>query len=116
MLGGRARWMGLGPLHIIGLADARARAAERRLQRYDGIDPIEARRAERQRARLDAARSITFESCAERYIAGHNAGWRNPKQAGQWGAVGSQLKVHDRGVAIGTGRVGCEGVDGIRDI
>jgi integrase len=84
MLAGRPRWMGMGPLHTIGLAEARARAAERRRQRHDGIDPIEARRAEKQQARLGAALSITFKLCAERYIAAHKAGWRNAKHAAQW--------------------------------
>ena len=87
MLNGRPRWMGMGPLHTIGLAEARARAAECRRQRHDGIDPIEARRAERQQARLDAARTITFRECAERYIAAHRAGWRNEKHAAQWEAT-----------------------------
>ena len=87
MLNGRPRWMGMGPLHTIGLAEARARAAECRRQRYDGIDPIEARRAERQQARLDAARTITFKECAEKYIAAHRAGWRNEKHAAQWEAT-----------------------------
>ena len=87
MLNGRPRWMGMGPLHTIGLAEARARAAECRRQRHDGIDPIDARRAERQQARLDAARTITFKECAERYIAAHRAGWRNEKHAAQWAAT-----------------------------
>jgi len=87
MLNGRPRWMGMGPLHTIGLAEARARVAECRRQRHDGIDPIEARRAERQQARLDAARTITFKECAERYIAAHKAGWRNEKHAAQWEAT-----------------------------
>ena len=87
MLNGRPRWMGMGPLHTIGLAEARARAAECRRQRHDGIDPIDARRAERQQARLDAARTITFKECGERYIAAHRAGWRNEKHAAQWEAT-----------------------------
>src|SRR5438132_170416 len=52
----RPRWMGLGPLSLYGLADARARALDARRKRHDGIDPIEARRAERTRQRLDAAK------------------------------------------------------------
>ncbi|MGA7490700.1 MAG: Arm DNA-binding domain-containing protein, partial [Xanthobacteraceae bacterium] len=44
---GRDRQMGLGPLHTIGLAEARERARKRREQRLDGIDPIEARKADR---------------------------------------------------------------------
>ena len=41
---GRLREMGLGPLHTIGLAEARRRAQEHRVARLDGRDPIEARR------------------------------------------------------------------------
>jgi integrase len=87
MLNGRPRWMGLGPVHTIGLADARNRAAACRMQRHDGVDPIEARRAGRQRSRLDAAKTITFKECAAKYIAAHRAGWRNAKHAAQWEAT-----------------------------
>jgi integrase len=87
MLNGRPRWMGMGPLHTVGLAEARKRAGEHRLRRHDGIDPIEARRAERLKARLEAAKAITFRECAETYIKSHRAGWRNEKHAGQWEAT-----------------------------
>src|SRR5262249_50200424 len=87
MLNGRPRWMGMGPLHTVSLVEARKRAAEFRLQRHDGIDPIDARRAERRQAQLDAAKAVTFQDCAARYIAGHKAGWRNPKHAAQWAAT-----------------------------
>jgi integrase len=87
MLNGRARWMGMGPLHTVNLAEARKRASEHRLRRHDGIDPIEARRAERLQARLDAAKAVTFKECAETYIKAHRAGWRNGKHAGQWQAT-----------------------------
>src|ERR1700733_15052781 len=63
MLNRRPRWMGLGPLALYGLADARAKALEARRKRHEGIDPIEARRAERTRQRLDAAKMITFREC-----------------------------------------------------
>jgi hypothetical protein len=87
MLNGRARWMGMGPLHTVNLAEARKRAGEHRLRRHDGIDPIEARRAERLKARLEAAKAITFKECAESYIKAHRAGWRNAKHAAQWEAT-----------------------------
>ena len=63
MLGGRAREMGLGPLHVIPLAEARKRAAECRRMRHDGIDPIDARNAQRNEKKLEAAKSITFDAC-----------------------------------------------------
>jgi len=47
MLHGRAREMGLGPLHIVPLAEARDKARECRKLRHEGIDPIETRNAKR---------------------------------------------------------------------
>jgi integrase len=87
MLDRRPRWMGLGPLALYGLQEARAKALDARRKRHEGIDPIEARRAERARQRLDAAKAITFKQCAEAYVNAHRAGWRNGKHAGQWGAT-----------------------------
>jgi integrase len=87
MLNGRARWMGLGPLHTISLADARARAAECRKQRLDGVDPIDNRRATKQKALLEAGRAVIFRQCAEAYIKSHEAGWRNAKHSAQWSAT-----------------------------
>jgi Arm DNA-binding domain len=84
---GRLHEMGLGPVHTIGLAEARERARECRRMRLDGLDPIEARKATRMQGRLDAAKAMTFAACAERYIASHKAGWRNPKHAAQWPAT-----------------------------
>jgi integrase len=87
MLDRRPRWMGLGPLALYGLQEARARALDARRKRHDGIDPIDARRAERARQRLNAAKAIAFKLCAESYIAAHRAGWRNEKHKYQWAAT-----------------------------
>jgi hypothetical protein len=84
MLDGRAREMGLGPLALYGLQRARERALEARRLRHEGIDPIDQRRAMRQKARLDVAKAITFKQCAEGYVKAHRAGWRNAKHAAQW--------------------------------
>ena len=65
MLDRRPRWMGLGPLALYSLQEARAKAHDARRKRHEGIDPIDARRAERARQRLNAAKAITFEQCAE---------------------------------------------------
>jgi integrase len=87
MIDRKPRWMGLGPLALYSLADARARAQDARRKRHEGIDPIEARRAKRAQQRLDAAKAITFKQCAESYIASHRAGWRNAKHRYQWPAT-----------------------------
>src|SRR3954449_10312242 len=52
---GRLRVMGLGPIHTISLAEAREKALPCRKTRLDGVNPIEQRRAARQRAALEAA-------------------------------------------------------------
>ena len=87
MLGGRSREMGLGPLALYGLADARAKALDARRLRHEGIDPIDAKKAARLRLRLDAAKAMTFKQCAEAYIKTHRAGWHNGKHAAQWEAT-----------------------------
>ena len=87
MLAGKPRWMGLGPVSLFGLQEARGKAIDARRLRHEGIDPIEARKAARQQALLDAAKAITFRECAASYIAAHKAAWHNPKHAAQWAAT-----------------------------
>jgi integrase len=84
MRDGRERYMGLGPLHTITLAEARLKALECRKLRLDGEDPIEQRKAKRMAAKLESATAITFKEAAERYIAGRQ--WRNLKHGAQWPA------------------------------
>jgi integrase len=84
MLDGQPREMGLGPVNVISLAEARKRAAEYRRMRHDGIDPIESRRTLRDQKKLEAAKSMTFDACAAAYIEAHKAGWRNEKHRDQW--------------------------------
>lgn len=81
---GKARQMGLGPVSLVSLADARERARDARRILLDGEDPIEARNAERLAAKIEAAKGMTFEQCAEKYIATHEAAWRNEKHRAQW--------------------------------
>jgi integrase len=74
---GRQILMGLGPLHAVGLADAREAARVNRNLQAAGIDPFEARRRERAKAKLVVARRLTFDDCARSYIEAHKAGWRD---------------------------------------
>src|ERR1051325_8864429 len=68
---GRTHEMGLGPLHTIGLAEARGKALECRKLRLDRINPIEARRAGAAQERATAAKQMSFRECAEQYLAAH---------------------------------------------
>jgi integrase len=81
---GKARAMGLGPTHTVSLAEARVKARECRQLLLEGLDPIETRKAKRVGALLAAAKTMTFQQCAEAYIAAHRAGWRNAKHAAEW--------------------------------
>lgn len=83
---GKARKMGLGPYPELTLSLAREKAREARRQLLDGLDPIEARKAKFQAARLDAARTKTFKQCAQEYIADHSGSWKNQKHRDQWPA------------------------------
>jgi hypothetical protein len=87
MLNGTARQMGLGSIKMFSLKEARDRAKKFRQQLADGIDPIQARREQRDAQRAEVAKRKTFIECAEAYIAAHEAGWRNAKHRYQWRAT-----------------------------
>jgi integrase len=80
----KERQMGLGSLDTISLAEAREKALNCRKLRDQGVDPIEARRAERANSALEAARIMSFDQCRDAFIAAKQAGWRNVKHASQW--------------------------------
>jgi integrase len=86
--GGRERMMGLGPLADFNLDQARERASNARRLLKDGIDPLDARKAERAKlateANTAAAKNVTFKDCAERYFKFHSPKWTNAKHAGQF--------------------------------
>jgi hypothetical protein len=84
MLNGKAREMGLGPVHTVPLAEARKRARAARLSRLDGIDPIAARHGQRLAAVVATARTITFKECADAYLKAHRAEWKSPIHRRQW--------------------------------
>jgi integrase len=87
MLAGRAREMGLGPLHTVPLADARKLAQDARRLRLAGVDPIEDRRQRLEALRAEQARTVTFDEAAGAYIGAHETGWRNAKHGAQWRAT-----------------------------
>ncbi len=81
---GRARQMGLGPIHTVTLAIARHKAEAARRLLQDGVDPIDEKQARAASERVQAARAMTFKQCAVAYIAAHEASWRNSKHRKQW--------------------------------
>src|SRR5262249_38864088 len=83
-LTGKLRDMGLGPLHSVGLPEAREKAATQRKAVLSGVDPILARKEQARTNALEAAKAVTFAQCATAYIESHRAGWSNGKHADQW--------------------------------
>lgn len=80
----KTRDMGLGPIHTVGLPDAREKAASQRSLLNRGLDPIETREAEIRQRATEAAKAVTFSHSASAYIESHKAGWKNKKHADQW--------------------------------
>jgi integrase len=80
----RAREMGLGSIVDRTLSEAREQARKYRQQLSEGIDPIEARKLQRQANLLATATRKTFKECALEYHKLHAGGWKNPKHADQW--------------------------------
>lgn len=83
--------MGIGSLRDLGLAQARAKAADCRRLVIAGKDPIRERREARSEAAVAATARLTFDQCAAAYIAAHRDGWRNVKHAAQ---RESTLRLH----------------------
>jgi len=81
---GRAHLMGLGSLDVVNVEEARDEALKLRKLRHTGVDPLDHRRAERAKAALAAASTMTFIDAARGYIAAHRAGWKSGTHATQW--------------------------------
>lgn len=84
MRNGKARGMGLGPLHTISLAEARTKALSCRKQLLDGTDPLDQKQARKVAKKIEDTKKFTFMECALAYIEAHRAGWKNAKHAAQW--------------------------------
>jgi integrase len=76
--------MGLGPFPVVSLLEARQKAFQEQRSLFNGIDPIDARKAARANALAEAAKTLTFKECSKAYIGAHQASWRNEKHRDQW--------------------------------
>jgi integrase len=96
-IAGKARWLGLGSLNTVSLAEARQKRDDERRKIRGGIDPVAEKRALRQ---PEEATAITFKEAAETYVKAQS--WRNAKHAAQWPSTLAAY-VHpvigDKGVA-----------------
>jgi integrase len=83
-LNGRPRTMGLGPVDLVPLEEARDRARAARRLLLDHLDPIDHRNRQFAERRLDG---MTFKAAAEALIADREGGWKNATHRGQWKAT-----------------------------
>jgi integrase len=81
---GRERMAGLGSVREFSLKEARQRALTARQQLADGIDPLQAKQAERARRTAEAAKQMSFKAAAEAYYNQHSPKWSSRKHAAQF--------------------------------
>lgn len=87
-IAGKRREVGLGSYPAVPLALAHQKAQAARDQIAAGEDPVSKRKADRVALReqheTEKRLAWTFRRCAEKFIEGKKAGWRNEKHAQQW--------------------------------
>jgi len=74
---GRERMAGLGPVHRVSLAEARAAAEAMGKLLAQGLDPLVERDKARAAERAAQVRLMTFRDAATRYIADREGTWSN---------------------------------------
>ena len=79
-LRGREHRMGIGPLHVVCLAEARERARQARLLILDGKDPL----LEKRKRNVAASDIITFRECADAFLKSKLMAFRSEKHRDQW--------------------------------
>lgn len=82
--GGKVREAGIGGVDVVTLAEARERAMALRKGAHIGADAIAERKEQRQAAIRQKASAMSFQQCADAYVAAHEPSWRNEKHRAQW--------------------------------
>ena len=81
------RDIGIGPYPEVSLAEARAKAAELKLQIRNGIDPIAHKQEQLEKLHIQQLRNKTFTECAKVVIANKTRELKNEKHIGQWSST-----------------------------
>jgi integrase len=88
MIGGKARWRGLGSVNDLSLAEARQARDRERQGVKSGVDTVAVAKEEAAAARAaKAAASVkvrTFAEWVDTFLAEQRGEWRNAKHAKQW--------------------------------
>jgi integrase len=84
-LTGKLRWLGLGSVDVVSLADARKLAqVYRRLVRIERRDPVQERAVMKAEAVKANAEAMTFAQCCDAFLSQHSSTWKNDKHRHQW--------------------------------
>ena len=77
--GGKS-WYGIGPSHVVTLAEAREKRRLCKQMLLEGTDPINARRAQK----AAAAKAMTFAQAADACLKVQRENWRSPRAESAW--------------------------------
>lgn len=86
-IGAKRRHIGLGGYPDVTLAQARDRARDAREMIWQGIDPVEHRKANRAALVTAQRRGLSFDDAMERYLEGKLQEFDNDKHRKQWRAT-----------------------------
>ncbi|GJE83874.1 tyrosine-type recombinase/integrase [Methylorubrum thiocyanatum] len=81
---GKRREMGLGPLRMVSLAQARELAGKARTMAAQGLDPVAARQAALPSPEPAPQTAPTFAAIADAFMDDRAGEWRNAKHRQQW--------------------------------
>lgn len=94
MIDGKPRWLGIGSIDTVSLDEARDKSRLLRAKVHrkpeDGgpVDVVAERRAAKeaqaQERRVEKAKAMTFEDCANGYLRANSNSWKNAKHRQQW--------------------------------
>ena len=80
----RCRDMGIGPVHVLTLAEAREKARDASKLRLEGVDPIASKRARMAALKAAEAKAMTFGDCVKGFIKDNEASWTSRKHRQEW--------------------------------
>jgi integrase len=81
---GRERFLGYGAYPEVPLAEARAARDKARAMLREKVDPLAERDRRRGRAAVAEAKGMSFDQCADAYLAANAPAWRSHKHRIQW--------------------------------
>jgi hypothetical protein len=92
-----AKTWGLVPIPIFRLRRRVGAPENTETSAATGVDPLEAKAAQRQAHRIAVAKGRTFRECAAEFIEKNRPGWRNAKHRQAMGKHARHLRIPDSG-------------------